>query len=282
MRLSRLCHTSRVIVWNLNNASPTTRAGFLIGFGVFMSAAAITILIFAFITESVAMWIVGPLIAVVAVLMLIYGGIMLRDARRIKHAGDLLPVVPLPAVGAPQPWTWQQLAGDVAARFEGTTYIVSASDERIRVTANLADSEFLTPAALRKVRFVYTTEILPAGDGRVRYNNAANEVEAAVGADGVRRLFATGSSRGSSGLVLRRTRRIEFGFDEHGFGKKVDIDFSSDSIHRPIAAAVKDAGLRSVMTPEAKGALFVGCIALLALPLVPLMLWLKSIGVVAG
>lgn len=271
-----------MLVWNLNNASPTTRAVFLIAFGVLVSAAAITILIFAVITGSVAMWIVGPLIAAVGVLMLIYGSIMLRDARRIKQAGDLLPVVPRPAVGAPQPWTWQQLAGDVAARFEGTTYLVSASDERIRVTANLADSVFLTPAALRKVRFVYTTEILPAGDGRVRFNNAANEVEAAVGADGIRRLFATGSSRGSSGLVLRRTRRIEFGLDEHGFGKKVDIDFSSRSMHRPIAAAVKDAGLRSVMTPEAKGALFVGGIALLALPLVPLMLWLKSIGVIEG
>ncbi|WP_206447802.1 hypothetical protein [Agrococcus sp. KRD186] len=271
-----------MMIWNLANASPTTRAAFLIGFGVFMSAAAIIVLIFAGITGSVAMWIVGPLIVIVAATMLIYGSIMLRDAIRIKHGGDLLPVVPRAATGAPQPWSWQQLAGDIAARFEGTPYTVSASDARIRVTADLADAAFLTPAALRTMRFVYTTEVLPGGNGRVRLNDSAVQVESGVGADGTPRLFAAGSARGSSGRVMQRTRRIEFGADAQGIGKKVDIDFSSGDVRGPITAAVQAAGLRTKMSPNAKGALIVACIALLAVPLVPLMLWLKSIGVISG
>lgn len=267
-------------IWNLNNASPATRAGFLIGFGVLVTAATAAVLVWAVVTAHVALWIVGGLFAIVAVVMVTYGVTMMRDAIRIKRGGNLLPVVPRPATGAPKPWTWLQLAGDVAARFEGTSYVVEASDERIRVTANLANAAFATPAALRNVHFAYTVEILPSGDGKVRLNGRAQEVEASVGADGMQRLVATGRARSSGTVLMRRTRRVEYGFDADGFGKKVDIDFSSAAIHAPINAAIQDAGLRKRMSPERKGALFVAAIALLAVPLVPLMLWLQSIGVV--
>lgn len=268
----------RMMVFNLAQAPPKVQAGFLIGFGALVLAAASATLLLAVTNGHPAFWVAGPIILAVAVVMLVAGIRWMRNEVALERADSMLPVRPQPARGAQQPWTWQQLAGDIAARFDGQPVVVIANDDRIRVTADLADATFMTPLALRNVRDLYTVDVERAG-ARVRIETRSQQVEAQAGPDGTR-LVATGRVRASTGVVLRRTKRIEYGADADGWGRKVDIDFSSGSLSGPVKSAVRDAGLKLSWGPNGIGAIIVAGLALLAVPLVPLMLWLQSIGVV--
>lgn len=175
---------------------------------------------------------------------------------------DLRPVTAASVAESdrPQPWTEQQVAAELARVFADTPYEVAAAPGRIRVSADLADARFMAGPGARRVRTVFTSEVLPKPGGRAAVLDGLVELDWTAGLDGELRPQLSGRAKVSGGRVHVFTRRIEFGLGPDGLTKQVDYAFNSGDVHGPINAVLDAAGWRRQLSAEAKGALIMAAI----------------------
>lgn len=180
----------------------------------------------------------------------------------IAPDADLRPVTPGPRPGHPwpTPWTPEQVAGELARRFEPTPYRVSAARGRIRVTANLADARFALGPGVQQVSTVFVSDVLVKSPGRAAVLDGERSLEWAAGLGGGLVPRFTGSASMSGGRSYSFNRRIDLGMTPTGIGRVVDYTFSSGDVHGPINDVLREAGWRQRLPAEARGALVMAAI----------------------
>lgn len=124
-------------------------------------------------------------------------------------------------------WTFDELAAELTTAYAGTRYEVSATPDRIRIQADLADAEFLTIAAARKVKMVRGLDITPGRDGKgVVLRDWDREISLTAGV-----ATFTGSAQFSSGRSVSYHREIEWGAGKDGkVGRQVDVTFRTKDL----------------------------------------------------
>lgn len=133
---------------------------------------------------------------------------------------------------------FSEVADLIREKLSGTPYAVELEGNRIRVSANLADSEFLGLASAHKVKVVRGVEIVTTKPGVTITRDFEQDLDLSLGVGQL-----AGSARVLSGRSWSTTRRLEYGWGKDGtFGRQVDVRFSSSEIRAPVQEVLKETG----------------------------------------
>lgn len=168
-----------------------------------------------------------------------------EDALRVVEAR--------PAGDAPQPWTEEQLAGDIAARFVGAPYVVQHAPGRIRVRADLADARFVGPGGVRDVKEVRTHDVVSTKQGEAAVVDRLLSVSWTAGVDGALRPRVQGVAKAFSGQAFEVSFRKEYGVGADGsVGEQVDWTFDRRELQQPVREALAAAGWKRTWSAEGR------------------------------
>jgi len=218
--------------------------------GALFSVSGVILALFAVATGT---WVLlGGLLFLAMGLVLLW---FVPAAQREASAdGTEAPVVEGPTV------PFEQVAALIRERLAGTPYVVDGQGSRIRVHADLADTEFLGLASAHKVKVVRGTEVVATKPGVAITRDFEQDLDLSLG---VGRL--TGQARIQSGRIWSYERRIEYGVGKDGaVGRQVDVRFSSSDIQDPVNAVLKEtgwhAGFWGALPADGKVGLIMGAI----------------------
>lgn len=184
-------------------------------------------------------------------------GIVVPGIKRQQDIGGdddaMREVEPRPAGDAPQPWTEEQLAGDIAARFAEAPYVVLHVPGRIRVRADLADARFLGPMGARGVQEVRTHDVVSTTQGEAAVVDRTLSVSWSAGVDGELRPRVKGMAKAFSGQAFEVSFRKEYGVGTDGsVGEQVDWTFDYRELQQPVREALEAAGWRRTWSAEGR------------------------------
>lgn len=215
---------------------------------------------------------VGGLFALVGLGM----GAAVPAVRRQQNVGgdeDTLETVD-PASGrpaGPTPWPHQDVAWELARVFAGSPYVVQQTAGRIRVRADLADARFLSLAGAQRVSRVYAHDIVVEEEGRCATVDRTQQLRWSAGVDGAMRPRLAGSASVSSGKMLGKGSRREYGLGPDGtLGAQVDWTFALAEVQVPVREVLDQAGWKVSWPAEAKVAAAVALLGASSVVLVPL------------
>lgn len=251
----------------------------MIVIGVFFTIGGVATLVAAFLVDSLvdrgALLVSGVLVTAAGIIPLIFS----RRARRESGAKvdeDLVLAAPQRgpkrALGT-EPWTLEQVAGDLAKRLEGTPYVVQYNDRMIQVTWDLGDQSWWVLAQKNGIRRVFETRLVKAKNDKLSRTDIWHDLDWQAGVPHLRARAESGAGRS-----WRYERRIEFGTDGDGLTKKVDYTLNTKDLNEPLAKVLRRGGWGEAgLGAEALGALMVGGIGASAIVIVPLALLIKHL-----
>lgn len=184
------------------------------------------------------------------------GAVVPAIKRQQDIGGDddaMREVEPRPAGDAAQPWTEEQLAGDIAARMAEAPYVVLHVPGRIRVRADLADARFLGPMGVRGVKEVRTHDVVSTAQGRAAVVDRTLSVSWSAGVDGALRPRVKGMAKTFSGQAFEVSFRKEYGVGADGsVGEQVDWTFDYRELQQPVREAMAAAGWKRTWSAEGR------------------------------
>ncbi len=176
---------------------------------------------------------VAPVVAI-----LLWALVAVRRSSPLPDAATPHPVHPL-VVAPPDGrlWTLPEVAGRLAAVFEGTPVTVAATDRRIVITQPLPDTTVTHQGAAGERTESSTVTLEQTRPGRVRRTDATRSVEWRAGGSsaGARATTSVGRQK-----VFRH--RSEPEITEDGLSTTADHTVSTDDVDTPLTSVLTSAG----------------------------------------
>ena len=150
---------------------------------------------------------------------------------------------------------WPRLVDAVQRAFAGTQFRVEATPQSIAVHADFADQHPVVLGMERGIGRTYRTELTPAGPGRVHWSDSEGLVQWVTTPDG--RVVPTLVGAMTTRTMVMRTKSTTTSPGLFADGR-ASFSYDSAEVHRPLRAAIAEAGYRSSMSTGAKVGMWVG------------------------
>ncbi|MBM6545843.1 hypothetical protein JNO54_06775 [Janibacter sp. YIM B02568] len=199
-------------------------------------------------TGFALLW-VAVLTPVVGVLL--WALVTLARQGRPPRQGDLRDVPALTRTPSGSRWSFDELAGALAARLADTPCTVRGDDQTIVIAADLADARWRHLAIVRDLQDAFVVTLERVGEGTVRRTDQTRIVEWHAGAPSVGGAQATLRS----GREWSHRKRVSYGVTERGVEKPVDYTFSTRDINAPLRSVLRQAGWKTALPTDAKAGL---------------------------